>query len=122
MTVLSRDITLLFMDQDSLRHSSPSCVLATMAMEHICLFEGYQGCVYDNGCVLFLLWSLSLAEKIILFCSQPIIRNMDSSDQVRTLWRNADAVCFDVDSTVIMDEAIDEMAKYCGKGDAVAAL
>lgn len=47
---------------------------------------------------------------------------MDSTDQSRTLWRTADAVCFDVDSTVIMDEAIDEMAKYCGKGDAVAAL
>ncbi|XP_026290263.1 phosphoserine phosphatase [Frankliniella occidentalis] len=54
--------------------------------------------------------------------SMPIIRNMDSSDQARYLWRTADAVCFDVDSTVIMDEAIDEMAKYCGKGDAVAAL
>lgn len=47
---------------------------------------------------------------------------MESSDPMRNLWRNADAVCFDVDSTVIMDEAIDEMAKYCGKGDAVAAL
>lgn len=47
---------------------------------------------------------------------------MESSDPMRNLWRIADAVCFDVDSTVIMDEAIDEMAKYCGKGDAVAAL
>jgi len=47
---------------------------------------------------------------------------MSSEEQVRTMWRNVDAVCFDVDSTVIMDEAIDEMANYCGKGEAVAAL
>lgn len=36
------------------------------------------------------------------------------------LWRNADAVCFDVDSTVCLDEGIDELAEYCGAGKAVA--
>lgn len=35
---------------------------------------------------------------------------------------NADAVCFDVDSTVIAEEGIDVLAAYLGKGDAVAAL
>ena len=34
----------------------------------------------------------------------------------------ADAVCFDVDSTVIAEEGIDVLAAYLGKGDAVAAL
>lgn len=34
--------------------------------------------------------------------------------------RNADAVCFDVDSTVILDEGIDELADFCGAGKAVA--
>jgi len=34
----------------------------------------------------------------------------------------ADAVCFDVDSTVISEEGIDVLAEYLGKGDAVAAL
>uniref|UniRef100_A0A0K8SQR0 Phosphoserine phosphatase n=1 Tax=Lygus hesperus TaxID=30085 RepID=A0A0K8SQR0_LYGHE len=45
-------------------------------------------------------------------------QNMDP----RHLWKNADAVCFDVDSTVIREEGIDELAKFCGKGDEVAAL
>jgi phosphoserine phosphatase len=34
----------------------------------------------------------------------------------------ADAVCFDVDSTVIAEEGIDVLAEYLGKGPAVAAL
>uniref|UniRef100_A0A915EIG1 Phosphoserine phosphatase n=1 Tax=Ditylenchus dipsaci TaxID=166011 RepID=A0A915EIG1_9BILA len=37
----------------------------------------------------------------------------------RKLWRKADAVCFDVDSTVC--QAIDELAHYLGKGQEVAA-
>jgi len=35
---------------------------------------------------------------------------------------NADAVCFDVDSTVIQEEGIDVLAEYLGQGEAVAAL
>jgi len=38
----------------------------------------------------------------------------------RRIWRTADAVCFDVDSTVCQDEAIDELAKFVGKGEEVA--
>jgi hypothetical protein len=34
--------------------------------------------------------------------------------------RKADAVCFDVDSTVCLDEGIDELANFCGAGQAVA--
>lgn len=41
---------------------------------------------------------------------------------VRYTWRNADAVCFDVDSTVCRDEAIDELAEFCGVGQQVAEL
>ena len=36
------------------------------------------------------------------------------------LWKNGDAVCFDVDSTVCIDEGIDELAEFCGAGKAVA--
>ena len=43
------------------------------------------------------------------------------SPEVLTMWRTADAVCFDVDSTVCTDEGIDELAAYCGAGEAVAA-
>lgn len=40
--------------------------------------------------------------------------------EVLQLWRTADAVCFDVDSTVCVDEGIDELAEFCGAGKAVA--
>ena len=40
--------------------------------------------------------------------------------EVLELWRSADAVCFDVDSTVCVDEGIDELAEFCGAGKAVA--
>ncbi len=40
--------------------------------------------------------------------------------EVLELWRSADAVCFDVDSTVCEDEGIDELAEFCGAGKAVA--
>ena len=33
-----------------------------------------------------------------------------------------DIVCFDVDSTVIKEEGIDELARFCGKGEDVARL
>ncbi|XP_031255545.1 phosphoserine phosphatase, chloroplastic-like [Pistacia vera] len=42
------------------------------------------------------------------------------SQEVLDLWRKTDAVCFDVDSTVCLDEGIDELAEFCGAGKAVA--
>lgn len=36
-------------------------------------------------------------------------------DSVRRIFRSSDAVCFDVDSTVCRDEAIDELAKFANK-------
>eukprot|EP00795_Rhopilema_esculentum_P015492 gene15492-6745_t len=36
------------------------------------------------------------------------------------IWRNADAVCLDVDSTVITGEGLDDLAKFCGCGEEVA--
>ena len=36
------------------------------------------------------------------------------------MWCNADVVCFDVDSTVCLDEGIDELVEFCGAGKAVA--
>ncbi|KAL0335543.1 UNVERIFIED_CONTAM: Phosphoserine phosphatase, chloroplastic [Sesamum radiatum] len=42
------------------------------------------------------------------------------SKEVLDVWRTADAVCFDVDSTVCVDEGIDELAEFCGAGKAVA--
>lgn len=47
---------------------------------------------------------------------------MSTEDQVRSIWRSADAVCFDVDSTVCMDEAVDELAGFLGVGTQVAQI
>lgn len=42
--------------------------------------------------------------------------------EIQKIIRETDAVCFDVDSTVIQEEGIDELAKFCGKGTEVANL
>ncbi|XP_017885249.1 phosphoserine phosphatase [Ceratina calcarata] len=47
---------------------------------------------------------------------------MADLDDSRFIWKNADAVTFDVDSTVIQEEGIDELAKFCGKEEDVVAL
>ncbi|KAL0697892.1 hypothetical protein Bca4012_054014 [Brassica carinata] len=46
--------------------------------------------------------------------------NTVPSKEVLDLWRGVEAVCFDVDSTVCVDEGIDELAEFCGAGKAVA--
>jgi len=38
-----------------------------------------------------------------------------NDSRIRAIFRGSDAVCFDVDSTVCRDEAIDEIAKFAGK-------
>ncbi|CAH0475303.1 unnamed protein product [Peronospora belbahrii] len=38
---------------------------------------------------------------------------------VSDIWRSVGAVCFDVDSTVCVDEGIDVLAEHCGAGKAV---
>ncbi|CAF0993509.1 unnamed protein product [Adineta steineri] len=43
-------------------------------------------------------------------------------DFIRKLWLNADCVCFDVDSTVCTEEAIDELAKFKQVGSLVEAI
>ncbi|CAG7869308.1 unnamed protein product [Brassica rapa] len=46
--------------------------------------------------------------------------NIVPSKEILDLWRDVEAVCFDVDSTVCVDEGIDELAEFCGAGKAVA--
>ncbi|KAG5893356.1 hypothetical protein JTB14_000121 [Gonioctena quinquepunctata] len=48
--------------------------------------------------------------------------NKKMAEEVQAVLRNADAVCFDVDSTVIQEEGIDELAKFCNKGKEVSEL
>ena len=47
-------------------------------------------------------------------------RNMRKD--MKAVLRSADCVCFDVDSTLIIDEGIDELASYVGVGKQVAQL
>nr|CAI5868189.1 unnamed protein product [Callosobruchus analis] len=44
------------------------------------------------------------------------------AEQVKSVLRNTDAVCFDVDSTVIKEEGIDELARFCGKYKEITEL
>lgn len=39
--------------------------------------------------------------------------------EVAEILRSAEAVCFDVDSTVVVDEGIDKLADVCGVGEEV---
>ncbi|KAB0799978.1 hypothetical protein PPYR_07858 [Photinus pyralis] len=43
-------------------------------------------------------------------------------EDVLKVWQRADAVCLDVDSTTIQEEGIDELAKFCGKGETIRNL
>ena len=45
-----------------------------------------------------------------------------TEEQVRKVWTEADCVCFDVDSTVCQNEAIDELANFVGAGAQVERL
>uniref|UniRef100_A0A1A7XND2 Phosphoserine phosphatase n=1 Tax=Iconisemion striatum TaxID=60296 RepID=A0A1A7XND2_9TELE len=51
-----------------------------------------------------------------------LYQTMTTLAQTKEMFRRADAVCFDVDSTVIKEEGIDELAKFCGVGDAVREM
>lgn len=50
----------------------------------------------------------------------PVHRNSKIDSTAVDVWRRAEAVCFDVDSTLIREEAIDKLAEYCGVGAQVA--
>ncbi|KAL0036145.1 hypothetical protein WJX79_005418 [Trebouxia sp. C0005] len=47
---------------------------------------------------------------------------LEASDHVLSTWRSAQAVCFDVDSTLCEDESIDELANFLGVGQQVADM
>ncbi|KAJ9567324.1 hypothetical protein OSB04_003290 [Centaurea solstitialis] len=58
--------------------------------------------------------------KPLTVSSSGRLDNTLPSKEVLDIWQKADAVCFDVDSTVCVDEGIDELAEFCGAGKAVA--
>ncbi|CAF1077868.1 unnamed protein product [Didymodactylos carnosus] len=50
------------------------------------------------------------------------IINVSDQEHTRQLWLKADCVCFDVDSTVCKEEAIDELAKFQNVGHTVEQI
>lgn len=66
----------------------------------------------SNGQMKCILWNF--LRTVFLFVFFYVLL------EVLEIWRSADAVCFDVDSTVCLDEGIDELAEFCGAGKAVA--
>ncbi|XP_029643665.2 phosphoserine phosphatase isoform X1 [Octopus sinensis] len=55
----------------------------------------------------------------LVFLNFFLLVTMGSNDELVKLWLSADAVCFDVDSTLCKEEAIDELAKFCGVGEEI---
>lgn len=47
---------------------------------------------------------------------------MNLLEELKSKWRTVDCVCFDVDSTVCKNEAIDDLAYFAGVGDEVERL
>jgi phosphoserine phosphatase len=45
-----------------------------------------------------------------------------TEENVKNVWKTTDCVCFDVDSTVCTNEAIDDLAKYLNVGEQVEKL
>lgn len=43
-------------------------------------------------------------------------------EDVKAIWADCDAVCFDVDSTLIEDEGLDELAGFLGKKEEIEDL
>ncbi len=48
--------------------------------------------------------------------------SLPNSPDIHALWRNAQAVCFDIDSTVCLDEGIDVLAAHAGVGAQVVEM
>ena len=45
--------------------------------------------------------------------------HLPNREVTQQTWRKADAVCFDVDSTLVTIEGLDTLAQYCGVGEDV---
>jgi len=61
-----------------------------------------------------------MTKGLTASASSPELSNQE--DLIRQLWFNTDCVCFDVDSTVCVEEAIDELAKFQQVGTLVEAI
>ena len=75
------------------------------------------------------LYASASTERFITEWKMPVNRStlfQDEKEAMRLkaqqVWRSADAVCFDVDSTVIREEGIDKLAGIAGVGKEVSEM
>jgi phosphoserine phosphatase len=61
-------------------------------------------------------------ELMNILTGKRFLSNLNKVEETKLILKNAQAVCFDVDSTVISDEGIDVLAASKGVGDAVAEM
>lgn len=93
-----------------------SCVKIDRKIKVVTASQNWIACCkyFAKGCLEWnnMVFTLGLSK----YCT------MATLEQTKEIFRRADAVCFDVDSTVIREEGIDELAKFCGVGDAVREM
>ena len=70
---------------------------------------------------------ITISRKVFWFSSLSVMNKLKFSTgiaipEAKAVLKKAQAVCFDVDSTVIKEEGIDVLADYLGAGAAVAEL
>ena len=66
--------------------------------------------------------SLTSSTKVATTTTTTTNIPSNAQEYARKLWSTADCVCFDVDSTVCIEEAIDELAKFQEVGALVEAI
>ena len=80
----------------------------------------YQSPLNDNESM-----SMNIAVHINFVCFQKCFYQQMTTSKMpikhapADIWKQADTVCFDVDSTLIQDEGLDELANFCGVGKVV---
>jgi len=92
-------------------HKGRSFVSSTMSSKHLISTRSFNSCRILSG--------VSGSDIQASFGNMEFEGN-DVAAAMEAL-ANADAVCFDVDSTVIQEEGIDVLAESLGKGEEVAA-
>jgi hypothetical protein len=74
-------------------------------------------------------WAMMLAGLQDVAAPAAVVRadtshgpNLVPSERVLKLWRQAQAVCFDIDCTVAKNDQLDLLADFMGLGEQVAAI
>ncbi|XP_074589548.1 phosphoserine phosphatase, chloroplastic-like isoform X2 [Curcuma longa] len=94
-----------------------SCLRSNASIRTETLFWNPPSAMIPSKTHLVVAASLQQPSKNI---SAVHYRKSEPAEDVLKIWRSANAVCFDVDSTVCLDEGIDELADFCGAGKVVA--